>query len=504
MTQTLRESYDEVPYEGQSFAPTHPDRLATLARLRGLASPDVTRARVLEVGCGLAGNLGPMAVTLPGASFVGVDLSQRHVDVGRARLAEAGVTNAELSCMDLTDAGDSLGAFDYVVAHGLYSWVPPEVGEALLALMARSLSPNGVAYLSFNVLPGWHGRSVARDLMLFHAEGATGMTARIARARAAIKWMLDAMPTGGRYAQPLVLELTTLAKEDDWYLAHEMLCAHNHPVAFCELVLRAARHGLQYLGDASPQIEADHTTSPLAAKARALGGEDPIRTEQYLDILMGRTFRRAIFCRAGASLARAPRAEAVDGLRVASRVAPVTPPGGKLDLVRRAPVLFRGEAGELNTDHAVAKVVLAHLARVAPRSLPFAELIAHARGELGDVSDRDKDLLRRLLLRSFLQSGGDTVELHTYAADMVAEAGERPRATAWARLEAPRRERVTSMRHEGVPLDATVRLLVPLLDGTRTVPELLAEWKRLVGRDFLPGAIDAALAMLAKRGLLVA
>ena len=238
VTQTLEDTYNDVPYEGQSFPQSHPDRLATLARLRGIAAAPITSARVLEIGCGPAGNLAPMAESLPGARFVGIDIAKRHVELGTERVAAAGIGNVELRHADLTEVGDSLGTFDYVIAHGVYSWVPPQVADHLLALVARSLSPNGVAYVSYNTLPGWYGRGVIRDLMRFHADAESAMAPRVTRGREALNWLKETLPDGGRYAQPLVQDIANITKDTDWYLAHELMCEDNHPVYFSELVSR--------------------------------------------------------------------------------------------------------------------------------------------------------------------------------------------------------------------------------------------------------------------------
>jgi cyclopropane fatty-acyl-phospholipid synthase-like methyltransferase len=138
-------SYEVVPYAGWSFEETHPDRLATIATLFGMKPPEVARARVLEIGCGLGANLIPMAAGLPEGSFLGIDVSERQVAEGRATIEAAGLTNVALTRMNLMDAGPDLGTFDYIVCHGVYSWVGPEVQQKILATIAAHLAPDGVA-----------------------------------------------------------------------------------------------------------------------------------------------------------------------------------------------------------------------------------------------------------------------------------------------------------------------------------------------------------------------
>src|SRR5207237_10705778 len=113
---------------------THPGRLATAATFLGMHPPDVAQCRLLEVGCNDGANLIPMAMSLPSAQFVGCDLSSRAVDAGGRMIAELGLSNIALVEEDLSALSPSYGTFDYIVAHGVYSWVPASVPDALFAL----------------------------------------------------------------------------------------------------------------------------------------------------------------------------------------------------------------------------------------------------------------------------------------------------------------------------------------------------------------------------------
>ena len=127
LAETDRNAYDELPYLRLPFPQTHPGRLAAQARLFGVTAPPVATCRVLELGCASADNLVPMAVAAPAARFVGIDLSARQIDEGRATIAALGLTNIELVAADIMAIDASFGTFDYIVAHGVYSWVPPDV-----------------------------------------------------------------------------------------------------------------------------------------------------------------------------------------------------------------------------------------------------------------------------------------------------------------------------------------------------------------------------------------
>ena len=161
-------SYEELPYASQAFAETHPDHLASLARLYGLTPPPVERCRVLELGCAAGGNLIPMAVSLPGSHCVGVDLSRRQIAEGQATVAALGLRNVSLEVLSLADIGSSFGKFDFIVAHGIYSWVEEALREKILAICSQNLSPDGIAVVSYNTHPGWRARSMVREMMAYH------------------------------------------------------------------------------------------------------------------------------------------------------------------------------------------------------------------------------------------------------------------------------------------------------------------------------------------------
>src|SRR5262245_22544912 len=125
MAQTT--SYDELPYSSRAFPYTHPDRLAVWAVLLGMTPRPVGSCRVLELGCGMGANLMPMAEQLPGSQFLGIDLSTRQIAAGKQIAAELGLTNIDFQALDILELGPSLGEFDYIICHGVYSWVPEPV-----------------------------------------------------------------------------------------------------------------------------------------------------------------------------------------------------------------------------------------------------------------------------------------------------------------------------------------------------------------------------------------
>ena len=196
MTQPARNNYDVVPNLDRSHSSAHPNRMATIAACCA-SSGRRLNARVLELGCANAGILLPMTANLPGTSFVGVDYSARQIAKGQAALAELGLTNITLRHGSILDVDSGLDQFDYIIAHGVFLWISPEVQDKMLAICRQYLAPNRVAYISFNTLPGWYGKLYVRDRMLHYTCGNSDPQGRIRRAREVFGQMerLVAWPT---------------------------------------------------------------------------------------------------------------------------------------------------------------------------------------------------------------------------------------------------------------------------------------------------------------------
>src|SRR5262249_40891875 len=160
-------SYDAVPYNSYPFPRTHPGHLAAVASLFGMKPAPIGRCRVLELGCAGGVNLIPMALTLPASRFIGVDLSARQIADGQKLAAELALDNLHLRHLNILDVDQSLGQFDYIVCHGVYSWAPGPVRDKILEVCARNLAPQGVAFVSYNTYPGWHMNGMIRDMLCF-------------------------------------------------------------------------------------------------------------------------------------------------------------------------------------------------------------------------------------------------------------------------------------------------------------------------------------------------
>jgi methyltransferase-like protein/SAM-dependent methyltransferase len=492
--------YDAVPYESLPFAQTHPDRLATQARLMGLAPPALAGCRVLELGCAAGGNLIPMAVAMPEAQFVGVDLSAVQVREGQALIADLGLTNIVLHACSITDVDAGWGRFDYILCHGVYSWVPAAVQDKILAICAEQLSASGVAYVSYNTLPGWHMRGMVRELMRFHAQGFAEPGQRVAQARAIVDFLARWVPAqDNAYGLMLRSELEILGRAPDYYLLHEHLEDVNEALYFHQFAERAAAHGLQYLAEAELSTMLASNLPPEVGHTLAQISSDVIRQEQFMDFLRNRHFRQTLLVRGEQPVNRSITPDRLQALWIA---APLIPASAAPDIATRREEDFKSaQGGLLRTPNPVTKAALVLLARRWPAAIAFEDLLGEAQA-LSGGADHGPLTPRQVLASDLLQGHiAGLVELHAAPLACASVAGERPEASALVRRQAALGlPRVTSLRHEPLVVDDGMRQLLGLLDGTR---DRQAIAQGLARTALASHSLEGLLAQAARAGVLV-
>lgn len=299
LTDLLQKSYDETPYVSHPFPQSAPEHLEGIVTLFGLAPAPPANARVLELGCAAGGNIIPFALRHPQAHVVGIDLSTVQIAQGIERVRQLGITNLELRHMNLEDVDASFGSFDYIICHGVYSWVPDPVRQAILRICRVHLAPRGIAYISYNTYPGWKAREIVRDAMLFRAEARATPSEKLAYARGMVDFLAQMSPDGSLLRKAMDEVLPTIQSAGPTYLLHEFLEPCNQPTYFRDFVTAARGQGLDYLADAEPQSmfvsnHGQQVAEPLLNEA----GNDQVLMEQYLDFLTNRSFRRSLLVHA--------------------------------------------------------------------------------------------------------------------------------------------------------------------------------------------------------------
>jgi methyltransferase-like protein/SAM-dependent methyltransferase len=492
----MESSYDVVPYESYPYSQSHPVRLLTIASLFGVQPPRVSTCRVLELGCSSGGNLLPMAEQFPQTHLLGIDGSRRQIEDGQRVVRELGLTNVELRHQDIREFSAGPESFDYIIVHGVFSWVPNEVQDRILEICSRCLAPQGVAYVSYNTYPGWRLRGMIRDLMTYRAAFFQDPAVKVREARALLDFLAESVPTeNNAYGLLLSDEVRWLRSRADSYLLHEHLEEVNEPLYFHQFMARAAAKGLQYLGEADfstmsaanfpPQVESMvcrlSATTPAevdrdAPPRRARGDDlDVIQLEQYMDFVRNRLFRQTLLCRADVTLDRRLPPERVYGMYIASSGQPEVE---NLDPCTADRVTFRRPGSTLTTNEPLVKAAMLHLRSIWPRSMAFADLLAAARRRLypgalvldARRAEEEKRTLAAPLLRCYATTH---VDLSAEPERFTLEPPERPQATRLARFQAQAGQPVTNLAHESVRLSDLERHVLRFLDGGHDRPLLL-------------------------------
>ncbi len=472
-------TYDEVPYPSSSFPQTHPIKLATIARLFGMSPAKPDNCNVLELGCADGANIIPFAQLYPDSTFVGVDLSARQVERGQKAITEVGLKNITLQNKNILDFDAEGKKFDFIIVHGIFSWVPEDVRNKILDICSTTLTDNGVAYISYNALPGWHMRGMIRDMMLFHTQQFTDVQQRIGQSRALVKFLADSVPTENNpYGQFLKNELNSMQGWADGYLRHDFLEEENRAFYFHDFVETAAKHNLQYLGEPELSSMLASNFPQQVQETLQKVGRNIIAMEQYMDFLRNRMFRMTLLVKRDTKVNRTVDAGI---LKEFSFGALARPTKEDVNLQAGQKEEFRLASGvTFTSDSALVKAIVVTLHQAGLNHISFGELMAGVRGRLnqggsavreaGHEAREEAVIAQQLLL---LYSRG-LVEIVATPHPLTTLKNEgKLKATAFARYQALNEPRhVTNLRHVSIRMDAFARHVVSLIDGTRDVDQI--------------------------------
>lgn len=466
-------AYDRVAYPAAIFHQAHPDRLATVARLHGLDAPDIATARVLEIGGGDGVNAIAIAAAFPGARVLSIDLAESAVRRGKAIVEVCGLTNVRVEVGDIVALAETMDErFDYVIAHGVYAWVPGPVREATLALIGRVLSADGVAYVSYNALPGGYLRQALRDMLLRVCAGIDDPQTKGDTAIAFLTEYGTARDGDTSAQKTLRAEARAMARRPHNILFHDELGDFFAPQALTDVVNAAAAQGLQYLNDGNIGMmgggffaSADTDMSTAAVVAAQQRGDDN-------DI---RFFRWSLFVRDSATPQRILDLDTIRGL-YATSYAKQTEPG-----------TYSVRDGTFAIQDPRVLAIIERLIDDMPHRVRVDDLTT------------DDDVTASFL--SLFDAG--LIDLHASPQPFARVSGTHPLASPLARHQAEiGHERICTLSHRMLDISAPpLRAFVRMLDGTRTLDDLKAEW---ASGAFSDVPFDNVLAVAIKGALISA
>lgn len=450
-------AYDSVPYESYSYPQTHPEHLHTIARLFGMAPPDFRKAKILELGCASGGNLLPLATLYPDCRIAGIDLSKEQIDKANRHKDNLGLSNVDFRQMDIMDVSPNFGTFDYIIVHGILSWVPDEVAGKILDICRDNLSENGLAVVSYNTLPGWNFVRSLREMMLFHTDRFTDPKEKIGQSRALLDFLAENAQSES-YRQVVDQERQMLAKVNDSYLFHDHLESHNRPFYFHEIMGMAKERGLQYVGDSSlPSMFVGNLPKGAMEKLGSVG--EISLQEQYMDFITNRRFRTTILAKKDAPVNRALTTSQIFDFTLSANIKP-----GEENTEPKDKMAFT--YGNNQTFAVSSKAGAALMLEISGMKTRFDMKEAAERTakkykiSLEAVEKAAQEVGLRLVMAGILN-------IHSEKERAAREAGKKPEVYALARYQAtiPGTTMLTNVRGESIGTDVFANHFIRYMDG---------------------------------------
>lgn len=289
----LQSSYKELFYPHDSYLATDIGYIAARAQLLGYKAPPLANSYVLELGCASGANTLAQALKYPDTNFIGVDLCKEQIEQAQLDAKRLAIKNIEFICASFSDLIFEQ-KFSYIIAHGLYSWIAPNLAPILLECTHNYLTTAGIAYISFNSLPGWYAQKGWRDLLLMHTEKDRQAQSKLSSARNLLDLYANHATTGNFYRQRLMHEWEILQHLPDGYLYHDHLEVFNTPYYIKDFIEAVELTNLHYLGDINSE-NIGQLDKPAQEFIKSIESEK--LKLQYLDHFTARNFRQSLVAR---------------------------------------------------------------------------------------------------------------------------------------------------------------------------------------------------------------
>lgn len=487
--------YDMIPYQGAVVANSAPSHLSLCSLFHQGPIPKQSGYRVMELGCGDGANLLALAFYRPDAYFIGVDYSGVHIEKALRSVGHLGLTNIEFKRCDVRDlSAMNHTPYDYILAHGLFSWIPDDARRAVLAFCRDYLASEGLAYILYNAMPGWAMRGVIRDTFLRSPRvQAAPLEDKAGAALELSRELLEDLPSRQyAYGAMLARELEFVQGFHPSYIHHEFLSEVNQPFWLREFVELAGEYQLGYVADAHFCREDSHAPQALAEslKRRPMNG---IQREETADLLCDRYLRASIVCKDDARRTSHPRNRLLDDVYLATSLSAKSDP---FDLREGVTELFEGIGGiELTLDSALTKAAVLVLSERWPWGLKFSDMAQAAEHMVNTMGMGSSPEAAKLLKQEILEIvtlGQLELRLEEPIHGDVKPSD--PVVHELARYEAGAGTGLTSSFHRFLPFDEKTLGLVRLLDR----PGRLAE----IEKEFDQAFLERQLSILSRWGLL--
>lgn len=460
-------NYDQVIYPGYAYPQTSPAYIGGLASAYGVAAIGIEQARVLEIGCASGANILPLAVRFPKAEFVGVDLSTRQIQMARViakELSLKNVTFMDCSVIDLPKMGLT---FDYIIAHGFYSWVPKSIQKEAMAACAQMLNKTGVLYMSYNVLPGWRGTQVVRDIMLYAAKETVEPYERLEQAKSYVEALSDCIaPFHGPYGEMMKVEINKVMTKDGNYVLHDQMGEQNNPCYFHDFMENADRAGLAYLNEIDfPAHNRARQHPPIASKIAQI--TDRTEQEQFLDFADNRRYRSSLLVHKNVNFQQDITLENLKSVRfiINCKVQPLNDRQDQISFITTKRYSLKGQL-----QGRIICTCLIELYTRQPKRLSREEVIEAVTQRLEQTTQETVAKEFDNYLPELIKTGILTPSLDPSCPSLIIS--DTPQAFSLARLQAKSTLEVTNLYHEMVKLNEEQRQQLLEMNGKTSLKDL--------------------------------
>ncbi|WP_425363666.1 methyltransferase regulatory domain-containing protein [Candidatus Tisiphia endosymbiont of Hybos culiciformis] len=475
--QTNNINYDDFPYESFPYTYTRPEHLRTIGLVFGMQPPMVENARILDIGCGEGGNMIDFAESYPESYSLGIDLSQVQINNGIEVVKSLGLKNIELKHLSILDFDESFGKFDYIICHGIFSWVLDEVREKILEISSKLLSPNGIVFISYNTLPGWNMQKTIRDMMMFHSAIFTDKHDKLQQAKLLLDFVSDSLEgSESPYSKFLQHETDFFKNLSNSYLLHEYLGEDNTAFYFQEFITNARKHNLNYLGDSLlSAMFVGNLPEKTAEKLQSIN--DIVRTEQYMDFITNRKFRTTLLCHDNVMINRTIKSNELAGFYTTFNIRPATPEN-EVDISNAVESLgfYHGnsESPDISTSSPIMKAFFYVYADNIGNPLTLDQITQLAMKKLENLQLKDfreevDSVIANLVLQGYVQ-------IFATKPSSIYTISSKPKVSELARYQAKKLEKtnlfVTNRINAVIPLQLHEKYIIELLDGTNSIEQI--------------------------------
>lgn len=467
----LENIYDEIPYPTYSFHQSDPIHLYTLAKLFGLKPSPIESASILELGCADGGNLIPMAFHFPNAQFIGIDISGKEIAFGNKKIQDLKINNIKLKHQSILDFNHN-EKFDYIICHGVYSWVGEEVKDKILQICKDNLKDNGITYISYNTYPGWHMANCARDLMLWYTKNTKNEHIKATQGRAILKYYSEGLKDSKTYyAQMFQNEHERITNSSDSYLYHDHLSIYNEPVYFYQFMEQATKKNLAYLCDAT--LSNEYAPILNTAFIEDLNNiEDIVELGQRIDFICNQRFRWSLLCHNTQKINRAIAVQDIEQYDIKLKAELKTIDITEKDIGQLPILVITTSISHMKISNPIVQMAILILNNNRHKPIAYRELCKRVSEKTPFSSEEEiKNILReRFNLIPGVFAG--LFEITTHSRDYIVSVTEKPIACPLVRYLATQGYRVTNRRHESIVLDVASKCLLPFLDGRNDISSL--------------------------------